>query len=232
VRLPSGVLKIEPPRTATRLVSAWCWVAMAITLCAGSLIACALERQGAATGAVPSLGLDWQPARFGAQPWRAWTAAFVHYSDRHLLANLAGALMVAALGMAARVPLRCVIAWALAWPLVQVGLLLQPGLQHYAGLSGVLHAGVAVVATHLLWRASPVQRRIGMAVLAGLLLKLLGEAPWAGVINHPSGWDIAVAPGAHVSGVLVGMVLSALTEAAHSGLRSVREALGAIDAHD
>ena len=201
---------------------------MAATLCAGSLIACALERQGAD----PSLGLDWQPARFGAQPWRAWTAAFVHYSDRHLLTNLAGALTVAALGLAARVPLRSVITWALVWPLVQVGLLLQPGLQHYGGLSGVLHAGVAVVATHLLWSASPTQRRIGIAVLAGLLLKLLGEAPWAGVISHPSGWDIAVAPGAHVSGVLVGMVLSALAEAAHSAGRSVREALGAIDAHD
>ena len=201
---------------------------MAATLCAGSLIACALERQGAD----PSLGLDWQPARFGAQPWRAWTAAFVHYSDRHLLTNLAGALTVAALGLAARVPLRSVITWALVWPLVQVGLLLQPGLQHYGGLSGVLHAGVAVVATHLLWSASPTQRRIGIAVLAGLLLKLLGEAPWAGVISHPPGWDIAVAPGAHVSGVLVGMVLSALAEAAHSAGRSVREALGAIDAHD
>jgi rhomboid family GlyGly-CTERM serine protease len=205
---------------------------MAATLCAGSLIALALERQGAVAGAAPSAGFDWQPALFGTQPWRAWTAAFVHYSDQHLLANLAGTLGVAALGLAARVPLRSVIAWVLAWPLVQVGLLLQPGLQHYGGLSGVLHAGVAVVATHLLWSASPTQRRIGLAVLAGLLLKLLGEAPWAGAISHPPGWDIAVAPGAHVSGVLVGWVLAMLAEAAHSGLRSLREALGAIDAHD
>ncbi|OYY65978.1 MAG: rhombosortase [Burkholderiales bacterium 28-67-8] len=226
------MLKTEPQRTASRPASAWCWVAMAAALCAGSLIAYALERQGAVAGANPSVGFDWQPALLGTQPWRAWAAAFVHYSDRHLLANLAGALGVAALGLAARVPVRSVLAWALAWPLVQVGLLLQPGLQHYGGLSGVLHAGVAVVATHLLWSPSRTQRRIGMAVLAGLLLKLLGEAPWAGVISHPSGWDIAVAPGAHVSGVLVGCVLAALAEAAHSGLRSVREALGAIDAHD
>lgn len=220
-------------RTATpRPVAAWCWVAVAATLCAGSLLAFALERQGAAVGSVPSLGLDWQPTLFDTQPWRAWTAALVHYSDRHLLTNLAGALAVAAWGLAARVPTRSVVAWALAWPLVQVGLLLQPALQHYGGLSGLLHAGVAVVATHLLWSASPTQRRIGMAVLAGLLLKLLSEAPWVGAVSHPPGWDIAVAPGAHVSGVLVGSVLSALAEAAHAGLRSVREALGAIDAHD
>ncbi len=205
---------------------------MAATLCAGALIAFAFERQGAPAGAAPSVGFDWQPALFGTQPWRAWTAAFVHYSDQHLLANLAGALGVAALGLAARVPRRSVVAWVLAWPLVQIGLLLQPELQHYGGLSGVLHAGVAVVATHLLWSESRQQRRIGLVVLAGLLLKLLSETPWVGVISHPTGWDIAVAPGAHVSGVLIGWVLAMLAEAAHSGLRSLREALGAIDAHD
>ena len=205
---------------------------MAATLCAGSLIAFVLERQGMATGASPALGLDWQPALFDSQPWRAWTGAFVHYSGRHLLANFAGALGVAALGLAARVPLRCVIAWALAWPLVQLGLLLQPGLHHYGGLSGVLHAGVAVTSTHLLWGRSPTQRRIGLAMLAGLLVKLLSETPWAGAVSHPPGWDISVAPGAHVSGVLVGWGLSVLAEAMHSGLTSLREALGAIDAHD
>jgi hypothetical protein len=226
------VLKTEPPRAAAYPASAWCWLALSSVLCAGALIAWVLERQGAAEGCVPSLGLDWQPSLFGLQPWRAWTAALVHYSDLHLLANLAGTLGVAAWGLAARAPMRSVIAWALAWPLVHVGLLLQPGLQHHGGLSGVLHAGVAVVATQLLWSPSRTQRRIGMAVLAGLLLKVLGEAPWAGVISHPPGWDIAVAPGAHVSGVLIGWALSALAETAHSVLRSVREALGAIDAHD
>ncbi len=226
------MLKIEPLSTASRPASAWCWVAMAAALCAGSLIAFVLERHGMATGASAALGLDWQPALFESQPWRAWTAAFVHYSDRHLLANLAGALAVAALGLTARVPRRSVVAWALAWPLAQVGLLMQPGLQHYGGLSGVLHAGVAVTATHWLWSRSPARRRIGLAVLAGLLIKLLSETPWAGVTSHPPGWDISVAPGAHVSGVLVGWGLSVLAEALHSGLTLLREALGAIDAHD
>jgi hypothetical protein len=41
-----------------------------------------------------------------------------------------------------------------------------------------------------------------------------------------------VAPGAHVSGVLAGAVFAGLTEALHSGWNCVREALGAIDAHD
>jgi hypothetical protein len=115
---------------------------------------------------------------------------------------------------------------------LHLGLGVQTTLTHYGGLSGVLHAGVAVVAVHLLWRPSRSQRRIGALVLAALAMKLLGEAPWAGPISHPSGWDVAVAPLAHVSGVLAGSVLAWLAEALHSSWSCVREALGAIDAHD
>ena len=79
---------------------------------------------------------------------------------------------------------------------------------------------------------SRAQRRIGALVLAGLAMKLLGEAPWAGAISHPAGWDVAVAPLAHVSGALAGLVMAGLAEALHLGWNCVREALGAIDAHD
>ncbi len=156
----------------------------------------------------------------------------MHFSELHLAANLAGCVLVAALGLATRVPTRSVVAWALAWPALHLGLWVQPALTHYGGLSGVLHAGVAVVAVHLLLRRSRAQSRIGVLVLAGLAMKLLGEAPWAGVISHPAGWDVAVAPLAHVSGVLAGLVMAGLAEALHSGWNCVREALGAIDAHD
>jgi hypothetical protein len=91
---------------------------------------------------------------------------------------------------------------------------------------------VAVVAVHLLWRPSRAQRRIGALVLAGLAIKLMSEEPWAGAISRPAGWDVAVAPLAHVSGVVAGSVIAALAEALHSGWTCVREALGAIDAHD
>jgi len=156
----------------------------------------------------------------------------VHFSELHLAANLAGCVLVAALGLAARVPTRCVVAWALAWPALHLGLWVQPALTHYGGLSGVLHAGVAVVAVHLLWRPSRAQRHIGALVLAGLAIKLMSEEPWAGAISRPAGWDVAVAPLAHVSGVVAGSVIAGLAEALHSGWTCVREALGAIDAHD
>lgn len=191
------------------------WIAIASTLAVGSLLVHVGGRSGSALASAWAQAIDWQPALARAEPWRAWSAVFVHYSGLHLVANLIGALGVAAWGGVARVPPRCVVAWLIAWPLVQAGLLMQPELRHYGGLSGVLHSGVAVVAVHLLCAGTPVQRRIGAAVLAALVLKLLTESPWTGPISHPPGWDIAVAPGAHVSGGLAGSAVAALAEAWH-----------------
>ena len=42
--------------------------------------------------------------------------------------------------------LRDSLAWLLSWPLTQWGLMLQPELLHYGGLSGVLHGGAAIAA--------------------------------------------------------------------------------------
>jgi len=158
------------------------------------------------------LQLDWQPALALGQPWRAWSAVAVHYSALHLAANLAGALLVGALGHVARVPARSVVAWLVAWPLTQAALLLQPALLHYGGLSGVLHAGVAVVALHLRFVAAPRLRRIGAAILAVLVIKVLSETPWTGVLRYPAGWDIAVAPLGHASGAVAGALCSLIAE--------------------
>src|SRR5690606_23933022 len=149
------------------------WVLIAALMGAGTLVAWAL----------PHTLLDWQPVRATSQPWRAWTAVFVHYSALHVAANLAGLALIAALGWAAQLPRRSVLAWAAAWPLTQIGLLLQPQLLpqllHYGGLSGVLHGGLAVVAVHLVATGGAARRRIGLAIVAALGLKLLLEAPWA-----------------------------------------------------
>ena len=150
--------------------------------------------------------IDWQPALAASQPWRAWTAVAVHYSGLHLAANLAGAALVAALGVAARVGPREVIALLIAWPLTQAGLLVEPALVHYGGLSGVLHAAVAVVGVHLLAQPGAPRRRIGAALLAGLLLKVLFEAPWGPPLRRSEGWDIAVVPLAHASGAVAGLL--------------------------
>ncbi len=174
--------------------------------------------------------IDWQPALAWREPWRAWSAVFVHYSALHLAANAAGAILVGALGWVARVPGRSVVAWLAAWPLTQYGLLARPELLHYGGLSGVLHAGVACVALHLVVDGSGGRRAIGGAVLAVLAGKVVNEAPWGAALRHPPGWDIAVAPFAHLSGLVAGLLAAALAEVLHR-LRPQAPKPG-IDGHD
>lgn len=173
------------------------WAVLAAVFALAALIALA----------APPAAIDWQPGRAAAQPWRAWSAAALHYSPLHLGANLAGTLLVALLGAAARVGWPAVAAWAAAWPLTQFGLLLRPDLLHYGGLSGVLHAGVAVAALHVLLNdTAPRRRLIGAAILALLAVKVIGEAPWGPVLTRPAGWDIDVAPFAHASGLAAGVL--------------------------
>ncbi len=159
-------------------------------------------------GLTPSGALDWQPLLAFTEPWRAWTSAWVHWSRQHLAANLLACAVVTWFGWGARVPLRCAGAWALAWPLTQLALLLQPTLLHFGGLSGVLHAGVAVVLVELLSRKGR-ERLIGAGVSLGLLIKLWQEQPLGAPLRHLAEWDIAVVPFSHLSGALAG-ALSAL----------------------
>jgi rhomboid family GlyGly-CTERM serine protease len=183
----------------TRGRAALGWVAVAALLGIGALLV-----HGA-----PADALDWQRARAWSQPWRWWSAAWVHLSDLHLAANLAGLLLVALLGIAADVTPRGVLAWLLAWPMTQLALVVEPGLARYGGLSGVLHAAVAVVGVQLVAEGPRLRRGLGALLLAGLAAKVLVEAPWRAPLQHPPGWDIAVAPLAHASGAVAG-VLAAL----------------------
>lgn len=182
---------------------------------------------------LPANGLDWQPGLALSEPWRAVTGAWVHWSPQHLAANLAGCAVVAALGWVARLPAPAALAWALAWPATQLGLLGWPALVHYGGLSGVLHAGVAVAGVWLVVRPQalapreatdqasrttrtrppgcPLQtlRRIGAGILGGLTLKLVLEEPWGPLLRPLAGWDIAAAPVAHALGALMGLLAGA-----------------------
>jgi rhomboid family GlyGly-CTERM serine protease len=185
-----------------RSSAARAWLGLAALLAVMALLAWPVARTT----------LDWQPALAFTQPWRAFSAVAVHYSGLHLGANLVGAALVAALGAVAQVPRRMVWAWVVAWPLTQFGLLLKPELLHYGGLSGVLHAGVAVASLSLVVGGLRSQRWIGAAILAGTCIKVIGEAPWGASLRYGEGWDIAVAPLAHATGLVAGLLCAAAAQ--------------------
>ncbi|MBI3382920.1 MAG: rhomboid family intramembrane serine protease [Aquabacterium sp.] len=145
--------------------------------------------------------------------WVFWTSAWLHGSSAHLSRNLMALALLAVLGASARMPPRAALAWLLAWPLTQMGML-QQALHTYIGLSGVLHAGFTVVALHHLTHPIQMdrhQRILGLILLAGLIFKILMENPWQHTLIRPAGSDINVAPWAHLSGAAAGAVVYLFT---------------------
>ena len=199
-RRQSGDLRLSADHPLARPTADrfWCW--LCAVAAAGAVLVWALGPQFLD----PTL-LDWQPGRAASQPWRAISAAWVHLSLLHLGANLLGSAVLATLGTVAGCGKRATLAWALAWPLTHWALLLQPALAHYGGLSGVLHAGVAVAAVQVLRHDHGARRWVGAALLAGLALKCTLEAPWAGPLRTVPGWDIPIASLAHASGSVAGL---------------------------
>ena len=83
--------------------------------------------------------------------------------------------------------------------------LLRPELQHYGGLSGVVHAGIAALVVWVLATGrTRAQRVVGAAVALGFVAKLLSETPWGSTLRQPEGWDITVAPLVHTTGAIAG----------------------------
>ena len=163
-------------------------------------------------GLAPSPGVAaWDVNRrlMWAEPWRWWTSAGVHVSAAHLWANVAGLVAVLIWGTVARLPLRSALAWFIAWPMSVLLLPLDASWVRAVGLSGVLHAGVAVAALHLALDHRGAARLIGMLVWSGLVVKVLvenlaGVAPLAGA----PGWSVSTA--LHASGVVAGTLATLL----------------------
>jgi membrane associated rhomboid family serine protease len=143
---------------------------------------------------MPRDWLDWQPSLIASQPWRTLTAAFVHWTPLHLAANLAGCAVLGLLGSQAAVGRREALAGLIALPLTQLGLLLRPDRE----------------------------RLIGAAIALGLVVKLASEDPLGPVLRATAGFDFAVAPFAHLSGAVAGVIAWALTMAVIQQSRSPR----------
>lgn len=147
-----------------------------------------------------------RPDQRGHQPlWSWWATAWLHGSEVHLWRNLFGAGLLVLMGALSKVTPRDTLAWCIAWPLTHLGMLLEPSLTSYVGLSGVLHAGVAIVAlANLHHPCRHSHRVVGIVLLGWLIGKLFMENPWAHHLVLSEASAINVAPWAHLSGALAG----------------------------
>lgn len=165
--------------------------------------------------------LMWRSDNWMQRPWTLWSTAWVHINTPHLIGNQLAVGALAVMTWLLRPAGLVAGAWLFAWPVSVLVLPWWPHIGYYAGLSGLIHAGVAVMAVHLLSGNAgvPMARRWGLLLFVGLTAKLVLEHPW----NRPVIWDdglgISIVTGAHLSGALVGaisaMVMPALTHAWH-----------------
>lgn len=233
------------------------WWALCLALALPTLLLNAALRIWLPHGSVPldTAVASWPPlaqalalrpdAGLSQAPWVWWSTAWLHGSTPHLLRNLAGLALMAALVALMRPSRHAALAGWLAWPLTQVGMLMQPSLGSYVGLSGVLHAGVTVLALDALMRQARQPRpgptsltaphtvsrlapsdtglRLGaIALLAGLSAKVLMENPWGQALVASPSSAINVAPWAHLSGCAAGALATSVPWVLAAGSRLAR----------
>jgi rhomboid family GlyGly-CTERM serine protease len=167
--------------------------------------------QVAGPAAVAALRFE-RAAVAGGQFWRLLTGHLVHLGWSHLLLNIAGlALIWALLGQCYR-PLQWLMIVALSAAGIDAGFLwLQPGLQWYVGLSGILH-GMLAAGVVSNWAAGG-QGRLEAAVLGVFLLGKLAYEHFAGAT--PSSEWLAGGPvvtEAHLYGACGGLLAAVMLE--------------------
>jgi rhomboid family GlyGly-CTERM serine protease len=154
--------------------------------------------------------LTWQADTWTQQPWTLWTSSWVHLNTPHLIGNQVALGALAALAWVLRPTLAWALAWLLAWPLMQGSLLLWPQIGYAVGLSGVLHAGIAVAAAQLVLGRIlvPKAQRWGALLALGLGAKLLIEQAWSYPVVWDAGNDMSVVQAAHLSAVFWGALVA------------------------
>lgn len=146
--------------------------------------------------------LAWNSPGWPREPWTLWTSSLVHLSGIHLLANLMALAAIAVLGLSLDAGIASTLALLAAWPLLALGLLAWPQIAFYAGLSGLIHAAVAV-----LWAHAALHRKaypLSFVLFVALVFKLLVEHAWTTPVGFDADWGFNVVYAAHLTGAVAG----------------------------
>ena len=74
-----------------------------------------------------------------------------------------------------------------------------------------IYPGAAIAGLYMLCRPATARHRwVGLALLAGVALKLLLETPWQTPLRTDAGWGFPVAVVAHATGALAGWLAGAV----------------------
>ncbi|MGM3275770.1 rhombosortase [Ralstonia sp. 24A2] len=158
-----------------------------------------LVLQAGGATVVDALRYD-RAAILNGEVWRLVSGHFVHLTWVHCLLNVGGLVALAAILPASLCVWRCCVVLATLIGLILFAAL--PGLQFYAGFSGINY-GLAVLA--LLPRAR------GEAIAAVVLAALVGRAVWQwfGGVNMDAVAWLGAPPlaAAHLAGLAVGVLM-------------------------
>jgi hypothetical protein len=169
-------------------------------------------------GAPVAQALTWRADTWVQHPWTLWTTPWVHIHTPHLIGNQLAVGALAAMAWLIRPNVVASLAWLLAWPVVALALPWWPHIGYAVGLSGLIHAAVAVVAVQLLWGHTPRVprgRRWGGLLAAGLCAKLALEQGWHWPVVWSNSANMSVVQAAHLSGAVAGAAFSLLLAAVH-----------------
>lgn len=160
------------------------------------------------SGGAPNLA--WQAALWPQQPWTLWSAALVHLSGAHLLANLVALVVLAVLGACLHAGRAATLAVLLAWPLGTLALVWWPQITEYSGMSGLLNAMAAVLWAHTALRGE--SKPVSFVIFAALALKLASEHAWSQPIAFDPNWGFNVVYAAHLAGAAAGAICGLVVE--------------------
>jgi rhomboid family GlyGly-CTERM serine protease len=144
----------------------------------------------------------------GGEYWRLLTGHFVHGSLQHLMLNIGGLLLIAALFPRDYTWKQWLVVLISSLVVIDYGFVFyEPQLVWYVGLSGVLHGALAAGAIAW-WRSE--STLLASALSCILIGKLMWEQ-WHGAL--PLSGDLPVVVDAHLYGAIGGAVAAGILSA-------------------